>query len=172
MPFFAVPLLLAAAAPLSPRAAPLPTPSPTRLRADVAAMVGFGTRHTASITTDPKRGIGAARTWAAHRFTEIGATCGGCITVERVARTFTGPRAPTGVIVEDVLGIQKGRDPNRVVIVGAHIDSRVTDVMNVTADAPGANDNASGVALVLEAAPDALSFAPGASAVTFITSVT
>lgn len=115
-------------------------------------MVGFGTRHTASTTTDPKRGIGAARTWAAQRFTEIGATCGGCITVERIARTFTGPRAPTGVVVEDVLGIQKGRDPNRVVIVGAHIDSRVTDVMNVTSDAPGANDNASGVALVLEAA--------------------
>ncbi|RZM01678.1 MAG: M20/M25/M40 family metallo-hydrolase, partial [Sphingomonas sp.] len=54
--------------------------------------------------------------------------------------------------VEDVLGIQPGRDPNRVVIVGAHIDSRVTDVMNTTADAPGANDDASGVALVLEAA--------------------
>lgn len=152
MPIFAVPLLLAAAAPISPAPARLPVPSATRLKADVAAMVGFGTRHTASTTTDPKRGIGAARTWAAQRFTEIGATCGGCITVERIARTFTGPRAPTGVVVEDVLGIQKGRDPNRVVIVGAHIDSRVTDVMNVTADAPGANDNASGVALVLEAA--------------------
>jgi len=115
-------------------------------------MVGFGTRHTASITTDPKRGIGAARNWAASRFQEIAATCGGCITVDRISRRFTGPRAPTGVVVEDVLGIQKGRDPNRVVIVGAHIDSRVTDVMNVTSDAPGANDNASGVALVLEAA--------------------
>ncbi len=115
-------------------------------------MVGFGTRHTASTTSDPKRGIGAARTWAVQRFAKIGATCGGCITVERIARTFTGPRAPTGVVVEDVLGIQKGRDPNRVVIVGAHIDSRVTDVMNVTSNAPGANDNASGVALVLEAA--------------------
>ena len=156
MPLFAVPLLLAAAAPIfSPPAGPparLPAPSATRLKADVTAMVGFGTRHTASTTTDPKRGIGAARTWAAQRFTQIGATCGGCITVERIARTFTGPRAPTGVVVEDVLGIQKGRDPNRVVIVGAHIDSRVTDVMNVTSDAPGANDNASGVALVLEAA--------------------
>ncbi len=115
-------------------------------------MVGFGTRHTASTTTDPKRGIGAARNWAASRFQEIAAKCGGCITVDRIARRFTGPRAPTGVVVEDVLGIQKGRDPNRVVIVGAHIDSRVTDVMNVTSDAPGANDNASGVALVLEAA--------------------
>ena len=115
-------------------------------------MVGFGTRHTASTTTDPNRGIGAARNWAASRFQQIAATCGGCITVDRISRRFTGPRAPTGVVVEDVLGIQKGRDPNRVVIVGAHIDSRVTDVMNATSDAPGANDNASGVALVLEAA--------------------
>ena len=145
MPIFAVPLLLAAAA-------PYPAPSSVRLKADVTEMVGFGTRHTASITTDPKRGIGAARNWAASRFQEIAATCGGCITVDRISRRFTGPRAPTGVVVEDVLGIQKGRDPNRVVIVGAHIDSRVTDVMNVTSDAPGANDNASGVALVLEAA--------------------
>ncbi len=144
----ALPLLLAAA----PHPAPLPTPSPDRLKATVTTLVGFGTRHTASTTTDPKRGIGAARTWTAAQFKQIARNCNGCITVERIARTFTGPRAPTGVVVEDVLGIQKGRDPNRVVIVGAHIDSRVTDVMNVTSDAPGANDNASGVALVLEAA--------------------
>ncbi|MEG3083445.1 M20/M25/M40 family metallo-hydrolase [Sphingomonas sp. PB2P12] len=151
MPILVVPLLLAAASPSSPPVR-LPAPSTTRLKADVTTMVDFGTRHTASTTTDPRRGIGAARTWAAQRFTQIGASCGGCIVVDRIARTFTGPRAPTGVVVEDVLGIQKGRDPNRVVIVGAHIDSRVTDVMNVTSDAPGANDNASGVALVLEAA--------------------
>ena len=139
-------LILAAATPA------LPAPSPQRLRADVATMVGFGTRHTLSTVTDPHRGIGAARDWAAAQFTAIGRACGGCVTVERIARRFTGPRAPGGVVIEDVLGIQRGRDPNRVVIVGAHIDSRVTDVMNATADAPGANDNASGVALVLEAA--------------------
>ncbi|TVV74258.1 M20/M25/M40 family metallo-hydrolase [Sphingomonas solaris] len=140
-------ILLAAAA-----AAIQPAPSPQRLRADVAALVGFGTRHTASSATDPRRGIGAARTWTAAQFEQIGRGCGGCIRVERIARRFTGPRAPDGVVVEDVLGIQPGRDPNRVVIVGAHIDSRVTDVMDATSDAPGANDDASGVALVLEAA--------------------
>ncbi len=148
MSILALPLLLAA----SPLPAPLPAPSPERLKASVTTLVGFGTRHTASTTTDPKRGIGAARNWTATQFRQIARGCGGCITVERIARPFTGPRAPTGVVVEDVLGIQPGRDPNRVVIVGAHIDSRVTDVMNVTSDAPGANDNASGVALVLEAA--------------------
>ncbi|MDB5696636.1 MAG: peptidase, partial [Sphingomonas bacterium] len=107
---------------------------------------------TLSTTTDPRRGIGAARDWAAAQFTRIGRECGGCVTGERIARRFTGARAPAGVNVENVLGIQLGRDPKRVVIVGAHIDSRISDVMNASADAPGANDNASGVALVLEAA--------------------
>ena len=139
-------LLLAAATPA------LPAPSPERLKSTVEALVGFGTRHTLSSATDPRRGIGAARDWTARQFEAIGHDCDGCVTVERISRRFTGPRAPEGVIVEDVLGIQRGRDPNRVVIVGAHIDSRVTDVMNATSDAPGANDNASGVALVLEAA--------------------
>ncbi len=133
-------------------AAPQAQPDPARLRATVEALVGFGTRHTLSTTTDPKRGIGAARDWAAARFEAIGEACGGCITVERLSRRFVGPRAPDGVVVEDVLGIQKGSNPNRYVIVGAHIDSRVTDVMDVTSDAPGANDDGSGVALVLEAA--------------------
>ena len=152
-----LPLLLAAPAVLAAAAPALPAPSPQRLRRSVTALVGFGTRHTLSTTTDPKRGIGAARDWTATQFRAIGADCGGCIAVERIGRRFTGPRAPSGVVVEDVLGIQRGRgahgdDLGRVVIVGAHIDSRVTDVMNATADAPGANDNASGVALVLEAA--------------------
>jgi len=129
-----------------------PAPSPKRLRADVETLVSFGTRHTASSATDPRRGIGAARDWTAAEFARIAVTCGGCLRVERISRRFTGPRAPGGVMVEDVLGIQPGRDPNRVVIIGAHIDSRVTDVMDATSDAPGANDDASGVALVLEAA--------------------
>jgi hypothetical protein len=142
-----LPLLLVAAA-----APALPAPSPARLRADVAALVGFGTRHTLSSPTDPRRGIGAARAWAAAQFTAIGRACGGCVTVEQINRRASGPRAPNGVDIVDVLGIQPGRDPKRVVIVGAHIDSRVTDVMNATSDAPGANDDGSGVALVLEAA--------------------
>ena len=142
-----LPLLAAAAA-----TAAAPSPDPARLKASVTALVGFGTRHTLSSTTDPKRGIGAARNWAAKQFEAIGRDCGGCIKVERISRSFTGPRAPGGVVVEDVLGIQRGRDPDRVVIIGGHIDSRVTDVMDATSDAPGANDDASGVALVLETA--------------------
>lgn len=143
---------LALAALLPNVAAAQNAPDAGRLRADVEKMVGFGTRHTLSDTASPTRGIGAARRWFGDEMTRIGARCGGCIRVSNVERVFTNDRAPRGVNVVDVLGIQPGRDPNRVVIVQGHIDSRVTDVMNATSDAPGANDDASGVALVLEVA--------------------
>jgi hypothetical protein len=139
----AAPLLLAAA----------PAPDPAALKATVARLVAFGTRHTLSTTTDPRRGIGAARRWTAAEFARFGKACGGCLAVETIGESFTGPRAPNGVRVEDVIAVQRGTsDPDRVVIVQGHIDSRVNDVMDATADAPGANDDASGVALVLEAA--------------------
>ena len=89
------------------------------------ALVGFGTRHTASSTTDPRRGIGAARNWAAGELGKIDAGCGGCIAAERIDRRSVGARAPNGVMIEDVLGIQRGSDFNRYVIVGGHIDSIV-----------------------------------------------
>ncbi|MEO7170557.1 MAG: M20/M25/M40 family metallo-hydrolase, partial [Sphingomonas sp.] len=127
-------------------------PDPARLKTTVEKLVSFGTRHSLSSTDDPVRGIGAARRWAAGELTRISDECGGCITSANIARSFTGPRAPNGVEIVDVLGFQQGIEPRRVIIIGAHIDSRVTDVMNATSDAPGANDNGSGVALVLEAA--------------------
>ena len=148
-------LLLTAASALYvlPAAAQTRAPDADRLKANVEKLVSFGTRHTLSSATDPKRGIGAARKWGAAEFAKIGKGCGGCLTVETIADRFTGPRAPDGVEVVDVLAIQKGTgDPSQVVIVAGHIDSRVTDVMNITDDAPGANDNASGTALVMEAA--------------------
>jgi len=136
-----------------PLLAAAPAPDPAELRRSIAALVSFGTRHTLSSATDPNRGIGAARSWGAGRFAALSQACGGCLTVERIADRFTGPRAPAGVMVEDVIAIQRGTtDPDRVVIVQGHIDSRVSDVMNTTADAPGANDDASGTALVIEAA--------------------
>ncbi|WP_422060023.1 M28 family peptidase [Sphingopyxis sp.] len=129
-----------------------PAADPARLKMLVEKLVSFGTRHTLSSATDPKRGIGAARNWGASEFERLSKACGGCLTVERISDRFEGPRAPAGVIVENVLAIQKGSDPNRVIIIAGHIDSRVTDPMNFTADAPGANDDGSGTALVLEAA--------------------
>ena len=144
------PLLLVTMLFASPAAAE--APDPARLKATVEKLVSFGTRHTLSAPDDPARGIGAARRWAGAELTHLADACGGCITVTNIARTFTGPRAPQGVEIVDVLGFQQGIEPKRVIIVGAHIDSRVTDVMNATADAPGANDDGSGVALVMEAA--------------------
>jgi Zn-dependent M28 family amino/carboxypeptidase len=130
-----------------------PAPQPTALRATVEKLVSFGTRHTSSSTTDPKRSIGAARNWVADEIAKLSSACGGCIAVDRPSARFEGPRAPQGVIVEDVLGIQKGAgDPNHIVIVAGHIDSRNSDAVDATGDAPGANDDGSGVALVIEAA--------------------
>lgn len=147
-------VVLAALAPLVLAAAPAaPNPDPARLKDTVEHLVDFGTRHTLSSQTDSGRGIGAAQRWVAAQFSAIGQQCGGCLTVERIADHMTGARLPPeGVEITDILGVQKGSDPNRYVIVSGHLDSRITDVMNATADAPGANDDGSGVALVLEAA--------------------
>ncbi len=130
-----------------------PAPDPAQLRATITALVGFGTRHSLSDTTSPTRGIGAARRYAAGRFAAFSKACGNCLTVETIGRDFTGPRAPNGVRIEDVIAIQKGAgDPDRVVIIQGHIDSRRSEVMDAAGDAPGANDDGSGVALVIEAA--------------------
>src|SRR3546814_5946697 len=111
------------------------TPDPARLQADVEKLVSFGTRHTLSDPDHPTRGIGAARRWFAGELNKTSAGCGGCIQVSTVERVFTNDRAPHGVNVVDVLGIQPGSDPNRVVIVMGHIDTRVNDVLDATADA-------------------------------------
>jgi hypothetical protein len=126
---------------------------PAALKETVERLVAFGTRHTLSDTTSTTRGIGAARRWVAGRFDALGARCGGALSVEAQQDEVTGARIPHPAVIQDVLAIQKGTsDPDRVVIVSGHIDSRVTDVMNATSDAPGANDDGSGVAVVMEAA--------------------
>ena len=123
------------------------------LRATVQTLVGFGTRHTLSDTRSDSRGIGAARRWAQARFAAISQDCGGCLDVRTPAQTVSGNRLPQPVEVMDVVAVQKGStDPDRVILLTAHIDSRVSDVMNADADAPGADDDGSGVALVLESA--------------------
>lgn len=127
--------------------------SEARLRNDVLRQVSFGTRHTLSSQDDPKRGIGAARRWAEAELRKTGDACGGCLEIVLPERMVTGERVPVPTRLVNVVAIQRGSErPNEVVIVQGHIDSRVSDPLNATADAPGANDNASGTALVLEAA--------------------
>ena len=144
---------LAASAPLAAADDPSVGVSQDRLHADIARLVSFGTRHTLSVQDDPKRGIGAARRWGEAEFRKTSKACGGCLTVVLPERMVQGARVPNPTRLVDVVAIQTGTErPNEVVIVQGHIDSRVTDVMNATADAPGANDDGSGTALVLEAA--------------------
>ncbi len=151
---------LLASMPLIVAASPASTPqkiaddvSQQSLRSIVERLVSFGTRHTLSSQTDPKRGIGAALRWTEQEFRRYGQACGGCLTVATPSDVVTGRRVPTPTKVTNVLAIQRGTtDPNRVVIISGHIDSRVTDVMNAAADAPGANDDGSGTAAVIEAA--------------------
>ncbi len=126
---------------------------PVELHATIAKLVSFGTRHTASETVSDTRGIGAARRWVASRFASISTECGGCLTLVTPSQTFTGARLSQPTEVMDIVAIQRGTsDPDRVVLIAGHLDSRVTDIMNATSDAPGANDDASGVAAAIESA--------------------
>lgn len=129
-------------------------PSASRIEADIRKLVSFGTRHTLSSQTDPKRGVGAATRWIHAEFERISRDCGGCLEVRYVRGTVQGePRIPGPVEVVSVIAIQRGSaDPDRYVIMSGDIDSRVTDVMDAESDSPGANDNASGVAGTLETA--------------------
>lgn len=127
--------------------------SQERLHAIIEKLVSFGTRHTLSSQTDPRRGIGAALNWTGEEFGRYSRTCGGCLRIVTPSDVVTGRRVPAPTKVTNVFAIQRGSvDPNRVVIISGHIDSRVTDPMNATSDAPGANDDGSGTAAVIEAA--------------------
>lgn len=158
-------LLAAPAAAMPPPIAPAPpsemlllhevaaAPSARRIEQDIRTLVGFGTRHTLSDTKSSKRGIGAARRWIKAEFENISKACGGCLEVLEVSDTVAGPRIPQPAEVVSIIAIQRGTsDPGRYVIMAGDIDSRVSDVLDAKSDSPGANDNASGLAGVLEAA--------------------
>ncbi|MDQ2793889.1 MAG: M20/M25/M40 family metallo-hydrolase [Bacteroidota bacterium] len=130
--------------------------SAKNLEADIRKLVSFGTRHTLSDTQSPTRGIGAARNYVRDEFLKYSKAGGGRLTVE--LDTFTikpdGKRINKPVLMANVLATLPGTDPTdtRIILVSGHIDSRVSDVMNATADAPGANDDGSGTVLVMELA--------------------
>ena len=128
--------------------------SAERIGQDIQTLVDFGTRHTLSETQSDTRGIGAARRWIHDEFERISAECGGCLEVIYVSDTISGEtRIPEPTEVVSVLAIQRGTlDPDRYVMMAGDIDSRVSDPLDGTSDSPGANDNASGVAGVIEAA--------------------
>ena len=122
----------------------------------VEKLVSFGTRHTMSSTTDKKRGIGAARNWVMSQFKNYAKHAGGRMVVELQNQDLQpdGKRISQLTNLGNPMAILKGTDPNdnRVFIISGHLDSRVSDVLNFKNDAPGANDDASGVAAMLESA--------------------
>jgi hypothetical protein len=125
-----------------------------RIEAIINKLVSFGTRHTLSSQDDPVRGVGAARDWLFAEMQRIAATSGGRMTVE--LQSFVqpaGPRIPIPTTITNVVATLRGdTDPGRLYVVSGHYDSRVTDVLNGTSDAPGADDDGSGVAVVMELA--------------------
>ncbi len=130
--------------------------SAERLEKDIIKLVSFGTRNTFSDTTSNTRGIGAARRWIKAEFEQISKDCNNCLEVfyQKDFVTKEGnSRVPKDAYVVNVVAIQRGTDyPNNYVMMSGDIDSRASDTMDFTTDAPGANDNASGMAGTIEAA--------------------
>jgi Peptidase family M28 len=127
---------------------------PNRIQATIQKLVSFGTRHTASSQTDPVHGIGAATAWVLGQMQAIAATSNGNMTVQQ--QTFVQPvssRIPVPTTITNCIATLQGTaSPQRFYVVTGHLDSRVTDVLDFTDDAPGADDDGSGVACVLELA--------------------
>ncbi len=135
--------------------------TPEQVHADIEKLVSFHNRSTiSSMETGlpPGTGVLAAADWIASEFERISATCGHCLEVKRddfVEPPQPGPSArilkPTRIV--NVYAVLRGAgDPERRLLVTGHYDSRNTDVLNTHDPAPGANDDASGVAVSLECA--------------------
>lgn len=130
--------------------------SAKRIEKDITTLANFRTRNTFSDTVSNTEGIGAARRWVKSEFESISKECKNCLTVsyqKDFVTTKDGDRVPKDAWVVNVVAVQKGtKYPNRYIIMSGDIDSRNSDTMNYTDDAPGANDNASGLAGTIEAA--------------------
>ena len=130
--------------------------SAKRIENDIRTLANFGTRNTFSDTVSSKRGIGAARRWIKSEFDKTSKECADCLTVfyqKDFVTTNDGERVPKDTWIVNVVAIQKGtKKSNRYVLMTGDIDTRNSDVMDYKNDAPGANDNASGMAGTIEAA--------------------
>ncbi|WGD34987.1 M28 family metallopeptidase [Olleya sp. YS] len=130
--------------------------SAERIEKNIQTLVDFGTRNTFSDTISETRGIGAARRWIKSEFETISKNCNNCLNTfyQKDFVTKEGNRrVPHDAWIVNVVAIQKGtKYPNRYIIISGDIDSRGSDTMEFTKDAPGANDNASGMAGTIEAA--------------------
>ncbi len=141
-----------------------------KIRADDLALVGFGTRNSFSEDQGSKRGITAARDWITDQFRAIAEKSDGRMTVaiDTFLQKPDGRRVPRDVNLSNVMAVLKGSDPgNRTYVLSSHYDSRNSDNADAAKDAPGADDNASGVVAVLAAAR-ALAAVPTRATIIFI----
>ncbi|MGZ3912006.1 MAG: M20/M25/M40 family metallo-hydrolase, partial [Flavisolibacter sp.] len=126
------------------------------LQSYIRTLVGFGTRNTLSTQKDPRRGIGAARNWVLGKFLQFARSSGGRLSAFIDTTTYRpdGKRVDTAINLGNVVATLKGTDPSdhRLFIISGHLDNMRTNVMDRTGDAPGANDDGSGSAAVLECA--------------------
>ena len=128
-----------------------------RIQATIQKLVSFGTRHTESSMTDPNRGVGAALNYVFDQMQGFAAASHGRMTVAR--QTYHQPAVagsiltPDGVDITNIVATIRGSvTPERIYVISGHIDSRRTIVTDSVGDAPGADDDASGVAVIMEAA--------------------
>jgi hypothetical protein len=134
--------------------------SASQLKATIEKLVSFGSRNTISAATPEAiqsgRGIGASRDWIKSEFERYSKDCGGCLEVK--TDSFIegpAPRIPQPTEIVNVYAVLRGSDPvnaKRIYLISGHYDSRGTDTLDTKGDAPGANDDGSGVAVALEAA--------------------
>ncbi|KIP06357.1 hypothetical protein PHLGIDRAFT_24629 [Phlebiopsis gigantea 11061_1 CR5-6] len=137
---------------------------PNRVQTIISKLVSFGTRHTLSNQTDPVRGIGAARNWIAAEMRGFAAAAKKGTNITISVPSYIQPVA-SGILfpvnISNIVATIQGTDePNRVYIITGHYDSRVTDLDNFTDDAPGADDDGSGVAVIMELARIMATVAP------------
>ncbi|WGF92326.1 M28 family metallopeptidase [Aequorivita marisscotiae] len=130
--------------------------SSERIEADITTLANFGTRNTFSDTVSNTRGIGAARRFIKNEFETISKDCNNCLNVfyqKYFVKAEGNDRVSQDTWIVNVAAVQKGsKYPNRYIIMSGDIDSRNSDGSDFTKDAPGANDNASGMAGAIEAA--------------------
>ncbi|HZH31521.1 MAG TPA: M28 family metallopeptidase [Pyrinomonadaceae bacterium] len=133
---------------------------PRNIERTVRKLVSFGTRNTLSAQDDPARGIGAARDWLKSEFDRIASNSGGRLKVELQSYTQEANPPPRGripqpTVITNVVATLRGTQDSsaaRMYVVSGHYDSMCTSPTDATCDAPGANDDASGVAAVVEMA--------------------
>ena len=130
--------------------------SPDSLKLYIEKMVSFGTRHTLSVQNNKIRGIGAARNWVLDKFQEFSKTSKGKFDafIDTTTLKKDGRRVNVETVLGNVVGKLIGTNPldERVILISGHLDSRRSNEMDSEGDSPGANDDASGVAAVIECA--------------------